>query len=89
MEVIAIIPKTSDEDQQYLLQATEGELEKISGISEVEHIAGRIKVGHEIKVAPVYDQLDYFEKNKKKLKGVESQLRTTADGIKNLLPKGP
>lgn len=87
MEVIAIIPKTSEEEQQYLIQATEGELDKVSGIAEIEHIAGRIKVGHEIKVSKVYDNLDYFTKNKNKLTQAEKTLREAANSIKNLLPK--
>ena len=87
MEVIAVIPKTEEQDKQYIVQATEGELDKVSGIAEVEHIADRIQVGHEIKVSEVYDKLDYFKKNKKKLETVEFQLRNTADSIKNLLPR--
>lgn len=87
MEIIAIIPKTQEEEQQFIVQATEGEIDKISGISEVVHIAGRIKVGHEIKVSEIYDNLDYFTKNKNKLKQAEKALRETADNIKGLLPK--
>lgn len=86
MIVIAVIPKTAEEDQQYIIQATEGELDKISGIAEVEHIAGRIKVGHEIVVSEVYDKLDYFTKNEQSLVKAESLLREAADSIKNLLP---
>lgn len=87
MEVIAIIPKTTEENEQYIVQATEGELDKISGISEVEHIAGRIKVGHEIVVSEVYDKLDNFAKNEKKYKTCVVQLKETIKSIENLLPE--
>ena len=88
MKVISIIPKTKEEGQQYLLQATEGELDKISGIAEVEHIAGRIQVGHEIVVAPVYDKLDNFAKCQKQLKNARAELRKMASAITAILPKG-
>ena len=87
MIVIAIIPKTAEEEKHYIVQATEGELDKISGIAEVEHIAGRIQVGHEIVVSEVYDKLDYFTKNETKLKAAETSLREAADSIKNILPE--
>lgn len=87
MKVISLIPKTQKEGQKYILQATEKEIDKISGISNVEHIAGRIKVGHEITVSRVYDKLDYFKQNKKKLAQAVKTLRDTATTIKNLLPK--
>jgi len=86
MQVISIIPKTAEEDQQYILQATEGELDKISGIAEVEHIAGRIKVGHEIVVSAVYDKLDHFAKNQNKLKKAKAALIEMADSIDSILP---
>lgn len=87
MEILGIIPKTEKEEAQYIVQATEKELDKISGIADVEHIAGRIKVGHEIKISEVYDKLDYFTKHKKKLKQVPASLREAAKIVQNLLPK--
>lgn len=87
MKVISIIPKTAEEEKQYIVQATEKELDKISGIAEVEHIEGRIMVGHEIAVSEVYDHLAYFAKHKKKLTKAVTSLRAAATSIKSLLPK--
>ena len=87
MKVISIIPKTETEEKQYILQATEKEIDKVSGISEVAHISGRIQVGHEITVSKVYDRLDNFARNENKLKNSEAVLREMADSIKNILPK--
>lgn len=87
MKVISIVPKTAEEEKQYIVQATEKEIDKISGIAEVEHIEGRIMVGHEIVVSEVYDNLDYFAKNKKKLEKAVASLRAAATSIKNLLPR--
>lgn len=87
MLVIAIIPASDGEIKQYIIQASEVEIDKISGISEVVHIEGRIKVGHEIVISEVYDKLEYFAKHKKELKAAEKTLREIAKSIKKLLPK--
>ncbi len=92
MKVISIIPEVKEKDKvktpkQYIVQATEKELDKVSGIAEVAHIAGRIQVGHEIKIAKIYDNLDRFAKNEKKLSTAVDTLRRMANSIKNILPK--
>ena len=87
MKVLALIPKAGKESAKYVVEATEEELDKVSGIAGVEHIAGRIQVGHEINVTVVYDKLEYFVREKAKLAAAETTLRNTADSIKNLLPK--
>lgn len=86
MEVMAIIPKTGTDPQKYVVMATEKEIDKISGIAAVEHIAGRIQVGHEIQVATVYDKIDKFAKNENQLKAAETILREMADSVKTVLP---
>lgn len=94
MKVLALIPKTTEiVDEQsvevparFIVEATEEELDKVSGISTTAHIEGRIKVGHEIKISPVYDKLDYFVVNKTKLEKAVLTLRDAADGIEDVIP---
>lgn len=87
MKILALIPKTKDEEAGFVLEATEAELDKIRGITDIVHIAGRYKVGNEINPATVYDKLEYFTKNKARLKQAIPALRNTADSIEGLLPE--
>lgn len=101
MKVIGLIPKTkkvipaTDTEEatlvpvpgKILLEATEEEVDKISGILNTEHIKGRIKVGHEITVSKVYDKLEDLVQNKTKLTKAVIILRDAADGIEAALPK--
>ena len=86
MQVIAIIPKNEKDPKQYLVKATEAELDLISGIAESLHIEGRIQIGNVIKVSELFDKVNTFAENEKDLKSAARALRSTADSIDNLLP---
>ncbi len=72
--------------KQYMLLATEEELDKIRGISGNEHISGRYKVKHEVHPAAVFDKVDLFAKHAKDLKKIPALLRDMADNMENLIP---
>ena len=85
MIVRAIISKKGDEQEKFLVEATEAELEMITGIAGKPHISGRFEVDTEIAAAEVYKRLEEFTNNKEKLKEAGNSLRQTADSIKGIL----
>jgi len=86
MRICGIIPEKLPRKQAYIVEVTEDELDKLSGISKRPHISGRYKIGNEVKVALVYERLEYFEAHKVQLANAEAMLRSAANSIKDLLP---
>jgi hypothetical protein len=83
MEVIGLRPKT----KEFIVIATQDELDKFSGIDNAAMIDGRITVGTKIDVSLLWDRLKSLTAKAGQLQAVAQTLRTRADEIESALPK--
>lgn len=87
MKIVAMIPiPNANGSQDYLVQATENELNTVAGVLNHPPIAGRYVIGTEIECAKVYQKLAWLEKHQAQIPEIAAELRTMATNLEAALP---
>jgi len=87
MKIIGLIPIKNGNENEFIIRATEDELDTISGVKGKTHIGGRYTVGAEITADETYDRLNWINKHLNKLPQTVAQLRTLADNLEKAVPE--
>ena len=84
MEIIGLRPNKTGIGE-FVVIATEAEINRIEGIDNVVPIAGRLKVGTQIHVSDKWDAMKTLAENTDGLKSMAASLRSKADEIENAI----
>jgi len=86
MKIIAIVPIKNDKETEYIVQASEDELDTIGGVKGKAHISNRYKVGSDVACHRTYDRLKWINDNAQALPAVATRLRKLATDIEAAIP---
>ncbi len=83
---IGKIDKQDTSKTKYIIEMTEDEVDRITGIAGKPHISSRYKPGVEVDISVIYDKVKAINERHAEIKAAATELVADANEIANAIP---